>query len=102
MDTNHAPTPEDSPPALDHPDFPQWLCRRVGAALKRRRDDLNKTAMGLAGEKKEHLSDQTILNNEGGRLNSGFVTLGRHCQMLGTSLPEIIEEVARGLWPPQA
>ena len=97
MDTNHALPPDNDPASeLDHPDYPQWLCRRVGARLKRRRLDLGKTAMGLAAERSDNLSDQTILNNESGRLNPGFVTLGRHCQMLGTTLPEMMAGAMAG------
>jgi hypothetical protein len=101
MDTDHAPFNGDLPPPTDHPDFPQWLCRAFGAHLKQLRDDLNRTAMGLAREKKGLLSDQTILNNEGGRLNPGFVTLARHCQMLGTSLPEALVQLIHEIWPPE-
>lgn len=68
--------------------------------MKQLRDASNRTAMGLARERKGLLSDQTILNNEGGRLNPGFVTLARHCQMLGTSLPEALVQLNREIWLP--
>ena len=99
METVHAPSNRDLPPPTNHPDFPQWLCRAFGAHLKQLRDDSNQTAMGLAKDK-GLLSDQTILNNEGGRLNPGFVTLARHCQMLGTSLPEALVQMDREIRPP--
>ncbi len=96
MDNQPAPAPDNDPaPEFDHPDYPQWLCRRVGANLKRLRVAQGKTAMGLAGERSDNLSDQTILNNEGGKKNPGLAPLGRHCQMLGTSLSAVIEGVVR-------
>jgi hypothetical protein len=100
MNSDHASSDDDLPPPADHPDFPQWLCRALGARLKRRRAWLKKTAMGLAKEKQGLLSDQTILNNEGGRVNPGIVTLARHCQMPGTSLPEAFVQLIREIWPP--
>ena len=63
--------------------------------LKQRRRKLGKTAMGLAKENPGEITDQTILNNEAGQRNTGILTLGKHCQILGSSLPEVIKEVTR-------
>lgn len=56
--------------------------------------------MGLAGEWPAQLSDQTILNNEAGQRNPGICTLVRHCQMLDTTLLEVMKPIAESGWFP--
>lgn len=91
MASTPIPPTLDPRPAEDHPHFPDWLARACGRELRRLRQAQGLSAYELAVP--GVLSDQAILNNEGGKINPGLKTLARHCQRLGTSLPKLLEKL---------
>lgn len=79
MDTNPASNPDQ---------YPEWINRRIGEEVRRRREALGKSAYALAIRGK--LSDQTILNIERGHCGATMTMLALVCVRLGTTVSELL------------
>lgn len=86
------PAAADLRPPEDEPEHDDWLLRWLGRELKALRLSKGLSAYELAVP--GVLSDQAILNNEGGLKNPGLRTLSVHCRLLGTSFPEMMRRSA--------
>ena len=77
-------------------DYPEWITRRIGAEVHRRREALGLSAGALGRAAK--VSDQTILNIERGVIPNGswVGTLARISMRLGIRLSELIWAAERG------
>jgi len=75
MEPDHAPTEADA--------YSDWIVRRIGAEVRRRREALGRSAYALG--KAGAVSDQTILNIEQGRCGALIATMARIAKRLGTT-----------------
>jgi len=87
---NH-PAAADLRPPEDDPEYDDWLLRWLGRELKALRLTQGLSAYELAVP--GLLSDQAILNNEGGLKNPGLRTLSVHCRLLGTSFQAMMRQL---------
>lgn len=80
--------PQPSPQTPD--EYADWLQRRIGAEVRRRRAALGLSAYALA--RAAGVSDQAILNLEQGRLKQGCTTgtLARIARRLGTRFCDFV------------
>ncbi len=80
MEPDHAPTEADA--------YSDWILRRIGAEVRRRREALGLSAYALG--KAGAVSDQTILNIEQGRCGALIATMARIAKRLGLSLTALV------------
>jgi hypothetical protein len=93
---NHTLPPTTPPPAEDSPEFPLWLCRRIGQKLKEARISQKATAWAVSQRPDACISDQSIYDNERERKkNPGLAQLARHAQAAGLNFLDMMEEIRR-------